>query len=478
MTAVAADDVEAYAIEYKDFIPLIEEEPALKLALVTDVAEFLGAVSVDNERGFSAKENLLKAWMQSLGDLAKCMGEELLLEHQSSQKRASVEGDSQYHLRMSECSMVVNEAESLDKEKGATANAIAPASTPAATDGATAAEVPATTVGSLPLGGGESSARRSAAARQAKNIKQQVFADLFNQFADNWSLLMGGVPNPLSKEGSPKHVRGNELFSFAAAEEEGRHEELFSSTSEPKPSDRSHDERKTGEVYCHLSSQQASFDLRSAQSLTDASDSRKRFMYEEITASLRSVRDDHVDASSSMKSSAVADSHGGEWIAETVDFKGQAPMAVWIGNLMDGVAEAIVIGAQVRHLLASASNPSNIASIIPYTLIASLCIANFPEAMAASMTMYQYGWSKARCVLMWLALTSVIGLGSGLGYLMAAVVPEMVVIAVEGFATGGMLVMIAANMIPEAVHLCGPTAAGLVLLCGFTASYMFELLQA
>jgi hypothetical protein len=70
------------------------------------------------------------------------------------------------------------------------------------------------------------------------------------------------------------------------------------------------------------------------------------------------------------------------------------------------------------------------------------------------------------------------GLGSGLGYLMAVMVLEMFVIAVEGFTTSGMLLMIATNMILEVVHLFGPTATRLVLLCGFTASYMFELLQA
>mmetsp|Transcript_35665 Transcript_35665/g.100961 ORF Transcript_35665/g.100961 Transcript_35665/m.100961 type:complete len:519 (+) Transcript_35665:1607-3163(+) len=195
--------------------------------------------------------------------------------------------------------------------------------------------------------------------------------------------------------------------------------------------------------------------------------------YEGITRSMRSVQDGG-------EPSAKAFHVGVGWAVEgSAGAAGPAPMAVWIGNLMDGVAEAVVIGAHVSSLISSqAQHPEGsdgVASLIPYTLIAGLCLANFPEAMAASMTMYQYGWSKVRVVAMWVSLTTLIAVGSGVGYLLASVMPEVAVIAVEGFAAGAMLVMIASSMIPEAVHLCGPNAAGMWLLCGFTVAYLFEL---
>jgi ZIP family zinc transporter len=174
--------------------------------------------------------------------------------------------------------------------------------------------------------------------------------------------------------------------------------------------------------------------------------------------------------------------HSMSWHASGAEgAAGPAPTGVWLGNLLDGPAEAIVIGVQIRHALSAAyaagSNVS-VGTMIPWTLIAGLCLSNFPEAMAASMTMYQYGWSKRRVVLMWLALTGIISFGSGFGYLLASLLSHTAIVAVEGFASGGMLVMIIGSMIPEAAHLCGPNTTGMWLLAGFTAAYLFELLES
>ncbi len=54
--------------------------------------------------------------------------------------------------------------------------------------------------------------------------------------------------------------------------------------------------------------------------------------------------------------------------------------------------------------------------------------------------------------------------------------PTWVVFA-EGLAAGAMLTMIAAAMIPEAVHLGNANAVGLSTLVGFLAAISFKLLE-
>ena len=48
---------------------------------------------------------------------------------------------------------------------------------------------------------------------------------------------------------------------------------------------------------------------------------------------------------------------------------------------------------------------------------------------------------------------------------------------IEGLAAGAMLTMIAAAMIPEAVHLSGSRITGLSTLAGFLAAVAFKLLE-
>ena len=52
-----------------------------------------------------------------------------------------------------------------------------------------------------------------------------------------------------------------------------------------------------------------------------------------------------------------------------------------------------------------------------------------------------------------------------------------VLVVVEGFAAGAMLTMIAAAMIPEAIHLGGRNTTGLATLIGFISAVSFKLLE-
>jgi len=59
MTAVAGSDVEAYSVEHRQFISLLDSSPDLKLALLSDVADLLGRILSANTQSFKQKNSIL-----------------------------------------------------------------------------------------------------------------------------------------------------------------------------------------------------------------------------------------------------------------------------------------------------------------------------------------------------------------------------------------------------------------------------------
>ena len=74
-----------------------------------------------------------------------------------------------------------------------------------------------------------------------------------------------------------------------------------------------------------------------------------------------------------------------------------APLAIWLGILLDGIPESFVIGSGLFILLQSKVGQIESLSfgdVIPYTLIAGLFLSNFPEALASSANMRLQGMRK------------------------------------------------------------------------------------
>lgn len=161
---------------------------------------------------------------------------------------------------------------------------------------------------------------------------------------------------------------------------------------------------------------------------------------------------------------------------------GGAPMAIWLGILLDGIPESFVIGsALVVSITVAATQYGHdsitLATVFPYTLIAGLFLANFPEAMSSSIGMQKQGWGRLKILSMWLSLTVMTSIGAGFGYWLGGTVDHSSVVIIEGLAAGAMLTMIAAAMIPEAVHLGGSSVTGLGTLTGFLSAVAFKFLE-
>ncbi|GAB6053612.1 hypothetical protein JCM17960_24320 [Magnetospira thiophila] len=131
-----------------------------------------------------------------------------------------------------------------------------------------------------------------------------------------------------------------------------------------------------------------------------------------------------------------------------------APLAIWLGILLDGIPESLVIGAGQTH------------SHVSLSLIIGLFLSNYPEALSSSVGMRQQGWSFRRVLFMWTTLMILTGIGAALGSLFFVGAAPWSHALVRGLAAGAMLTMIAETMLPEA-YLKGGSLVGLSTLAGF-----------
>lgn len=168
-----------------------------------------------------------------------------------------------------------------------------------------------------------------------------------------------------------------------------------------------------------------------------------------------------------------------EWRKAREEHKG-APLAIWLGILLDGIPESFVIGAGLLVLLQNKlpqMGSLGFVDVVPYTLIAGLFLSNFPEALASSANMRMQGFSKLRVFMLWFSLLVITAIGAGAGFYLADSLSPAWVVFAEGLAAGAMLTMIAAAMIPEAVHLGNANVVGLSTLTGFLVAISFKLLE-
>ena len=161
------------------------------------------------------------------------------------------------------------------------------------------------------------------------------------------------------------------------------------------------------------------------------------------------------------------------------EFKG-SPMAIWLGNIIDGVPESFVIGTGVLAMvLAKQHEPGGVRfwDIIPMTLVGGMFLSNFPEALSAALTMRDQGFSKKKIIFLWSILALICAAASGAGVFVGSSLDPTLAVGIEGLAGGAMLTMVASTMLPEAAHEGGPTATGFATLLGFFAATAFKLLE-
>jgi len=151
-------------------------------------------------------------------------------------------------------------------------------------------------------------------------------------------------------------------------------------------------------------------------------------------------------------------------IREAAEEHNAAPLAIWLGILLDGIPESLVIGASMIH------------NHISISLIAGLFLSNFPESLSSSIGMQDQAYSRRKIFLMWTSLMIFTGIGAFFGNLFFVEAPPFTFAVANGLAAGAMLTMIAETMLPEAFYK-GGAITGFSTLMGFLAAIFFKTLE-
>ena len=135
-------------------------------------------------------------------------------------------------------------------------------------------------------------------------------------------------------------------------------------------------------------------------------------------------------------------------------------MGIVLGAVLDGIPESVVIGASLLT--------GQTASV---AVIVAVFLSNIPESISASSDLLRGGWSRWKVLLLWMIVVAASTLAAGLGYVALEGASGSWIAAIQAFAAGAILTMLADEMIPEAFEYTEHNkTVGLALAFGFALS--------
>jgi len=135
-------------------------------------------------------------------------------------------------------------------------------------------------------------------------------------------------------------------------------------------------------------------------------------------------------------------------------------LGIVLGAVLDGIPESVVIGASLLT--------RETASV---AVIVAVFLSNIPESISASSELLRDGWSRWRVLVLWLIVVATSTLAAGLGYVALEGASGSWISAIQAFAAGAILTMLADEMVPEAFEYTEHNkTVGLALAFGFALS--------
>ncbi len=144
---------------------------------------------------------------------------------------------------------------------------------------------------------------------------------------------------------------------------------------------------------------------------------------------------------------------------------GATASALVIGALMDGIPESAAIGVTLLG-----------GGRVSAVMVVAVFLSNFPEAMSAAAGMKKAGHSPRFILGLWTGVVVVSALASALGYVCLGDASGGLLGALQAFAAGAILTMLASTMMPEAYEE-GGALVGLMTALGFLASFALSMLD-
>jgi ZIP family zinc transporter len=144
---------------------------------------------------------------------------------------------------------------------------------------------------------------------------------------------------------------------------------------------------------------------------------------------------------------------------------GGSGMAIFLGTLLDGIPESLVLGLGLA-----------LGSSVSVAFLAAVFVSNIPEGIAGTTSLISEGHSRRQVYRMWIALVIASAGAAAIGYSFALFVPSFDGRIVQGFAAGAMLTMLADTMMPEAFKH-GGKVVGLLTTLGFLMAAILSVLE-
>ncbi len=133
-----------------------------------------------------------------------------------------------------------------------------------------------------------------------------------------------------------------------------------------------------------------------------------------------------------------------------------------LGALLDGVPETAVLGSTLLT-----------GSGVGVPVLAAIFLSNLPEGIGGASDMLESGVSRGRVIALWSGVTVICAASAGIGYQLLASAGDEAVAILQAFAAGGVLAMLAIEMLPAA-HSKGGREAGLMTVLGFALAYLLS----
>jgi ZIP family zinc transporter len=141
---------------------------------------------------------------------------------------------------------------------------------------------------------------------------------------------------------------------------------------------------------------------------------------------------------------------------------GAGATALVLGALLDGIPESAAIGVSLIG-----------GGGVGVAVVAAVFLSNIPESLSASAGMKATGRSTRYILGLWLAVTLASTVAAALGFGVLSGADPAVTAAIQAFAAGAILTMLADTMVPEAVEHAG-ALVGLLTVIGFAAAFLLS----